>query len=167
MRRLIYPLLFVLLAGCAGYTLGPIQPTFMKGVHRVAVPVFRNTTVAADVEALSTTTVIQQIQQDGTYEVTGADHADAIVEGTISSVQRTRARALVGNVLASSEFSLTVIIHVRVVRPNSGELLGQRDVYGTSSFFTGNDISAQERQALPLAIQDAAVQLVSYLSEGW
>jgi hypothetical protein len=167
MRGILPFMVALLLAGCAGYTLGPIPPTYMKGIHKIAVPVFRNTTTAADVEALSTTTVIKQIQQDGTYEVVGVDQADAVVEGVISSVQRTRARALTGNVLASLEFNLNVTIHVRIVRPVTNELLGERDVAGVSSFFTGNDIAAQERQALPLAMEDAAVQLVSYLSEGW
>jgi hypothetical protein len=167
MRSLFCFLVALGLAGCAGYTLGPIPPTYMKGIHKVAIPVFRNTTTAADVEALSTTTVIKQVQQDGTYEVVGVDQADAIVQGVISSVQRTRARALTGNVLASEEFNLNVTIHVRVVRPATGELLGEREVSGVSSFFTGNDIAAQERQALPLAMEDAAVQLVSFLSEGW
>src|ERR1700676_331986 len=134
MRSLFCFLVALGLAGCAGYTLGPIPPTYMKGIHKVAIPVFRNTTTAADVEALSTTTVIKQVQQDGTYEVVGVDQADAIVQGVISSVQRTRARALTGNVLASEEFNLNVTIHVRVVRPASGELLGEREVSGVSSF---------------------------------
>jgi len=167
MRKIFFLSVAVFLVGCVGYTLGPIPPTFMKGIHRIAVPIFRNTTVTADVEALATTTVIKQIQQDGTYEVTGVDHSDAIVEGVISNVQRYRARYLRGNVLASYEYRLQLTIHVQVVRPTTGELLGQRDVIGTSSFFTGSDIAAQERQAIPQAVEDAAAQLVSYLSEGW
>jgi hypothetical protein len=167
MRRIFPFIVVLLLAGCAGYTVGPIPPTYMKGIHKIAVPVFRNTTTAADVEALTTTTAIKQLQQDGTFEIAGVDQADAIVQGTITSVQRTRARALTGNVLASLEFNLNLTIHIRVIRPNTGELLGERDVFGVSSFFTGNDIAAQERQALPLAAEDAAVQLASYLTEGW
>jgi hypothetical protein len=31
----------------------------------------------------------------------------------------------------------------------------------------GNDIFQQETQAIPLAVQDLAVQFVSFLSEGW
>jgi hypothetical protein len=155
------------LTGCVGYTLGPTPPTFMKGVQRVAVPIFKNTTIEADVEALSTTTVIKQIQEDGTYEVSGVDQADAVVVGTIVGVERTKARSLQGNVLASSEFNLRVTIDFRIVRPNTNELLGQREIEGDTSFFVGNDTASQEREAIPLAIQDAAVQFVSFLSEGW
>jgi hypothetical protein len=139
----------------------------MKGVRRVAVPIFKNATVAPDVEALATTTVIKQIQEDGTYEVTGVDQADAVVIGTISSVERTKARSLQGNVLASSEFNLHVTIDFRIERPNTAQLMAQRSIEGDTSFFVGNDIFTQERGAIPLAVQDAAVQFVSFLSEGW
>jgi hypothetical protein len=40
-------------------------------------------------------------------------------------------------------------------------------VEGTSRFFVQNDVPAQERQALPLAFEDASVQATSFLTEGW
>jgi Lipopolysaccharide-assembly len=155
------------LVGCAGYTLGPTPPTYMKGVQKIAVPILKNATIAPDIEALATTTVIRQIQQDGTYQVTGADQADAIVVGTITSVDRSKARSLVGNVLASAEFNLRITIDFRIERPITQQLLARRIVEGDTSFFVGNDTASQERQAIPLAVQDAAVQFVSYLTEGW
>jgi hypothetical protein len=160
-------LLALALAGCAGYTVGPIQPTFMKDVHRVAVPIFDNHTNEPDIEALATTTLIKQLQQDGTYQVTRADQADAEIKGIITDVIRSQARALTGNVLASSEFNLTVRIHLNVIDAHTKATLSQRDVEGTSRFFVQNDVTAQERQALPLAVEDASVQAASFLSEGW
>ncbi|HEY1478033.1 MAG TPA: LPS assembly lipoprotein LptE [Chthoniobacterales bacterium] len=154
-------------SGCAGYTLGPTPPTYMKGVRSVAVPIFKNTTITPDVEALATTTVIKQIQEDGSYQVTGLDQADAVVRGTIYLIDRLKSRSLTGNVLASAEFNLRVIIDFRIERPNTGELLGSKRIEGDTSFFVGNDIFTQEREAIPLAVQDAAGQLVSFLSEGW
>jgi hypothetical protein len=139
----------------------------MRGIHRVAVPIFKNVTVAPDIQAMATTTVIKQIQQDGTYEVTGVDQADAVVLGTIGSVERTKARSLQGNVLASAEFNLRVEINFRIERANTSQILGQRTVEGTTSFFVGNDTAVQENQAIPLAVEDAAIQFVSFLSEGW
>jgi Lipopolysaccharide-assembly len=165
-KSLFLPML-VSLVGCAGYTLGPTPPTYMKGVQKIAVPILKNATIAPDIEALATTTVIRQIQQDGTYQVTGASQADAIVVGTITSVDRSKARSLVGNVLASAEFNLRITIDFRIERPDTQQLLGRRIVEGDTSFFVGNDVSSQERQAVPLAVQDAAVQFVSYLTEGW
>ena len=167
MGKLLFLMFAGCLAGCAGYTLGPVPPTYMKGIRRVAVPIFKNAGIAADVEALATTAVIKQIQQDGTYEVTGVDQADAIVLGTIAGVRRTKARSLQGNVLASSEFNLRVTINFRIEKPGTSEIIGQKNVEGVSSFFVGNDTASQERQAIPLAVEDAAVQFTSYLSEGW
>jgi hypothetical protein len=167
MGKILILLLAGWLAGCASYTVGPIPPTYMKGVHHIAVPVFRNVTIHPDIEALATTAVIKQIQQDGTYEVTGVDQADAVVDGTIASVSRTKARSLQGNVLASSEFNLRVTINFRIEKAGTTQVIGQRNVEGVSSFFVGNDAATQERQAIPLAVEDAAVQFTSYLSEGW
>jgi hypothetical protein len=167
MGRLLFLIFAGCFAGCAGYTLGPIPPTYMKGVHRVAVPIFKNVTISPDIEALATTVVIKQIQQDGTYEVTGVDQADAVVVGTIASIQRTKARSLQGNVLASSEFSLRITINFRIEKAGNGELVGERNIEGVTSFFVGNDVASQDREAIPLAVEDAAVQFTSYLSEGW
>jgi Lipopolysaccharide-assembly len=167
MRKLLFLVFAGFLAGCAGYTLGPVPPTYMKGIHHVAVPIFKNATISPDLEALATTAVIRQIQQDGTYEVTGVDQADAVVLGTIASVHRTRARSLQGNVLASSEFNLRVAINFRIERPGTAEVLGQKYVEGVTSFFVGNDTTSQEREAIPLAVEDAAAQFTSFLSEGW
>ncbi len=111
--------------------------------------------------------MIKQIQEDGTYEVTGVDQADAVVVGTIAIRERTKARSLQGNVLASAEFNLRMTIDFRIERPNTGQLMAARTIEGVTSFFVGNDIFTQEREAIPLAVQDAAVQFVSFLSEGW
>ncbi len=167
MGRLFLCILIGCFLGCAGYTLGPIPPTFMKGVRAVAVPIFKNTTITPDVEAIATNTVIKQIQEDGTFEVTGVDRSDAVVVGTIFLIDRLKSRSLQGNVLASAEFTLRVIIDFRIEKPNTGQLLAARRIEGDTSFFVGNDIFTQERIAIPLAVQDAAVQFVSFLSEGW
>jgi hypothetical protein len=46
--RGIISLVVALLCGCAGYTVGPIQPTFVKGVRTVADPIFGNKTKPGD-----------------------------------------------------------------------------------------------------------------------
>ncbi len=157
----------LVLSGCAGYTVGPIQPTFMKDIHRIAVPIFENRTVEPDIDALATTTVIKQIQQDGTYEIVGLDQADAELKGEILDVVRAKARSVVGNILASSEFNLLVKLRFSVVNSHTGAVMGSREIQGASRYFVGNDVQTQEHQAIPLAVEDAAVQVTSFLSEGW
>jgi hypothetical protein len=70
-------------------------------------------------------------------------------------------------VLASAEFNLRMTINFRIERPNTSQLMGLKVVDGSTSFFVGNDVASQEREAIPLVVQDAATQFVSYLTEGW
>src|ERR1700741_5181205 len=124
MGRLLFLILTGFFAGCAGYTLGPTPPTYMKGIRRIAVPIFKNDTISPDVEALATTAVIKQIQKDWTYQFIGVDQADAVFLRTIAAVHRTRSRTLQGNVLASTEFNLRVTINFSVQKAAASEVIG-------------------------------------------
>ena len=58
---------------------------------------------------LVTDTVIKQLQQDGTYQITNGDKADATLTGEISRITRAPARSVRGNVLATTEFALWLV----------------------------------------------------------
>ncbi len=157
-----------LLNGCASYRLGPIVPKTMEGVKTVAVPTFENDTLIPRLEVLAAGSVIKQIQQDGTFQVEGESTADVIIEGKIVGVRRHGSRSVRGNVLASREYTLSVSFEYVVTRRSTGERLDSGKVTGNTSFFvSGNDVNQDERQAIPLALEDAAVRLVSRISEGW
>ena len=46
--------LAVSLGGCAGYRIGEIKPQYLKDVHSIAVPAFKNNTFIPRIEALVT-----------------------------------------------------------------------------------------------------------------
>jgi hypothetical protein len=155
------------LTGCLGYHIGPAKPYYLRDVRTIAIPTFENKTLIPRVEVLVTGTVIKQFQQDGTFRIGSGDSADATLKGEISSINRSPARSVRGNVLATSEFNLTVRVKYRLVGPD-GKLLGPPgEAVGTTSFFVGTDVTTDERQALPLATEDLATRLVTQLSEGW
>ena len=164
--RVLAPVL-LLLGGCAGYHLGPIKPTFMADVKTIAVPVFKNDTLEPRIEVLITGAIIKQIQQDGTYRIASADRADVVLEGTLKEIRRHASRSIRGNVLATREFTDTITIEYRLVRCDNGHEIDRHEVTGQTSFFVTGDLQQDERQALPLAAQDAAVRLVNQISEGW
>jgi PBP1b-binding outer membrane lipoprotein LpoB len=164
---LLLPVAALLLAGCAGYHIGPIKPTYLKKVNTIAVPSFKNETLVPRLEVMLANNVISQLQQDGTYQIGTMEDADAILEGKIVSIDRQAARSLVGNVLATTEFNLLLKIDYTLTDRITGKQLAKRTVIGTTSFFVGGDVQQDEQQALPLAAEKAAVQIVSYLSEGW
>lgn len=167
------------LSGCLGYHIGPAKPNYLRDVHTLAVPTFENKTLLPRIEVLVTDTVIKQFQQDGTYRITSGDKADATLKGEIIRVARSPARSVIGNVLATSEFNLTLRVKYKLVGPDGKPLMPPGEVVGTTSFFvsstaaqSGNqqvlgDVTTDERQALPLATEELANHLVTQLSEGW
>jgi outer membrane lipopolysaccharide assembly protein LptE/RlpB len=157
----------LLLSGCLGYQIGEIKPSVLRDVHIIAVPTFANKTLLPRIDVLVTDSVIKQLHQDGTYRVAEEDQADAVLKAEIIEVTRIPARSVRGNVLATSEFNLTMHVKYTVVSHAGAVLMPPSDVIGTTSFFVGTDVTTDERQALPLAAEELADHLVTQLSEGW
>ena len=158
---------FLLLTGCLGYHVGPVKPSVLRDVHGIAVPTFENKTLLPRIEVLITDSVIKQLQQDGTYRIANENNADAILKAEISEIIRTPARSLRGNVLATTEFNLAMHVKYKLETPSGTVLMPSTEVVGTTSFFVGEDVTTDERQALPLAAEELAIHLVTQLSEGW
>lgn len=156
----------LLLAGC-GYKLGEIRPTPMRSVRTLAIPTFKNRTYEPRIEVLLADTTIKQFQQDGTYTIVSDNSSDAILYCTVTRVDRRPLRSVTNNVLATSEFMLEMDVAYEVVDRVTGVQLMSGRVRGDTSFFTSPDIQTDERQAIPVAAQDMAIQLVSEISEGW
>ena len=116
MRTFAALVLAAALGGC-GYRVGDVKPKYLSAVHTIAVPTFSNRTFLPRIEALTTDTVIKQLQQDGTFRITNEDKADAVLKGEIRSVVRAPLRSLRGNALATTEFNLTLIRPLYLDRP--------------------------------------------------
>jgi hypothetical protein len=166
------------LIGCLGYHIGPVKPYYLRDVHSISVPMFKNHTLVPHIEALVTDTVIKQFQQDGTFQIASGENADATLTGEIYSITRTPARSLRENVLATTEFNLGLILKYTLIGRDGKPLAPPDQVSGTTSFFVSNgnttnnsnitgDVTTDEQQALPLATEDLATRLVAQLSEGW
>ena len=167
MKALFATLFCLVLAGCLGYHVGPVKPYYLRDVHNIAVPTFKNRTLVPRIEVLVTDTVIKQLQQDGTFQITNDDKADATLSGEISRITRAPARSVRGNVLATTEFSLVLVVKYSLTGRDGKQLVPPNDVVGQTSFFVSSDVTSDERQALPLATEDLASRLVSQVSEGW
>jgi hypothetical protein len=159
--------LVFLVPGCAGYHLGPAKPPYLKDVHSIGIPVVRNYTLLPRIEGLVTETIIRQVQQDGTYKVAGPTEGDATLVCYVQKIQRTPARSVSGNILLTAEFELDMGIRFQLIERSTGLILDSGIVDGTTSFFVSNDVEQDERQAVPLAAEQAAIRLVSQISEGF
>lgn len=169
-----FPLLLALaffLTGC-GYHLGEIKPTPMRRVTTLAVNSFKNQTLIPRIEVQTADAVVKQFQQDGTYRIESADRADAIIEGTIVSVQRQPMRVFASNVLQTSEFELTLTVSYRVIDRTTGAVILQGTAVGVTPFFTqtdrvNSDLVTNQNMNYPIAAQRMAEKLVSKVAEGW
>jgi hypothetical protein len=155
------------LSGCLGYHIGPVKPYYLREVHSIAVPTFKNRTLVPRIEVLVTDTIIKQLQQDGTFQVASGNKADATLNGEVFRIARTPARSVRGNVLATTEFALALSVKYSLTGKNGEQLAAANEAVGTTSFFVSSDVTTDERQALPLATEDLATRLVSQISEGW
>jgi hypothetical protein len=155
------------ISGCLGYQIGPVKPYYLRDVHSIAVPTFTNRTLVPRVEVLVTDTLIKQFQQDGTFQITTDDKADATLTGEISRISRVPARSVRGNVLATTEFALGLTVRYTLTTRDGKQVSGPAEVTGNTTFFVSSDVTSDERQALPLATEDLATRLVAQLSEGW
>ncbi len=160
--------LLLLFTGCAGYHIGARVPKKMTGVKTIAVPTFHNETLVPRLEALAASTLVKQFQQDGTFEIRTPQDADVILAGSIDRIRRQGARSVRSDIVKQQEFDLTVTMSYTLTRRGSEEKIDEGIVTGQTSFFvSGNDVNQDERQAIPLAIEKAAVNIVSRVTTGW
>lgn len=163
----------LVLTGCAGYHVGSSKPSSMREVRSVAVLAFQNKTLEPRMEVLFANALIKQIQQEGAYRVSSEEESDAVIHGTLERIDRSPARGLRSDFFQTTEFNLNVQVRIKVVERASGKILLSQSVTGNSSFFvsstspTTGDVNKDERQAIPMAAEDAAQKLASYLSDGW
>jgi hypothetical protein len=167
LKALLATLICFALGGCLGYHIGPVKPYYLRDVHTIAIPTFKNHTLVPRIDVLVTDTVIKQLQQDGTYQITSGEKADATLTGEITRITRAPARSVRGNVLATTEFSLWLVVKFSLTGRDGTQLVPPNDVIGITTFFVSSDVTSDERQALPLATEDLANRLVTQISEGW
>jgi outer membrane lipopolysaccharide assembly protein LptE/RlpB len=167
MNRVVAAVILCALMGGCGYKLGEIRPTPMRSVRTLAVLTFKNKTYEPRVEVLLADTLIKTLQEDGTYTIVSDDTADAIMNCTVNKVERRSLRSVQNNVLATAEFGLYLDIAYEVTDRVTGSILKKGRVTGRSAFFTNTDLQTAERQAIPIAARNAAVQLTTEVAEGW
>ena len=91
MRQLLFPAALrsgpVLLAGCAGYHLGPVNGA-VAGEKSIEVLPFNNQTLQPRLGDALTQALREELQTDGTYHLATRDPGDVVVTGVITSYNR-------------------------------------------------------------------------------
>ena len=156
------------LEGCAGYRLGDVSGRNLQGVRSVYVPVAKNASLTPDLQVIATDAIIQRFNSDGALEVNQNNNADSELDVTIATVKSTPIASSTNNILVTAQYQLTITAKVTYVNRKLGRKIFENvTATGNTTFFTQSDIQEGERQALPLAANDLANNVVELVTEGW
>jgi hypothetical protein len=156
------------LAGCAGYRVGNTSGREIQGVRSVYVPTVKNTSLEPDLQLTVTNAVIRRFNNDGTLEVNQSQFADSELDVVITNVDHTPIRSSTNDILVTAEYQVTIQATVTYVNRKLGrKIFENASISGSTTFFTQSDIQEGERQAIPLAAEDLANNIVKQVTEGW
>jgi hypothetical protein len=158
----------LLLVSCAGYRLGNSGPASLANVRSITVPMFSNATLFPRGEAMATSAVTDALIQDGTYQISSIDKADAVLEGSLSRLEFSSLRGSRVNVLRPEELENTVTLQwsLRDAR-NPTRILASGISEGSSIFFAASNLQTARSNAMPDALERASAALVSTLANGF
>ena len=156
------------LVSCAGYRLGGIKPAALAHVKTIAVPMFANATLHPRAEALATSAVANAMVLDGTYRIVRRDQADAVLEGSLASINYTAIRSSRRDTNHPEELANTVTLRwtLRDAK-NPIKILASGSSMGISQFYVAANLQTARNNALPDALEKAGEALVSRLANGY
>jgi hypothetical protein len=167
-RLVVLLALLLSLDGCAGYRVGNTSGRTLQGVRSVYVPMARNTSLVPDLQMTVTNAVIRRFNTDGTLETNQSQNADSEIDIVITDVEHVPIRSSSNDILVTAEYQLNLKATVTYVNRKLGrKIFENAQMQGTTSYFTQSDIQEGERQALPLAAEDLANNIVKQVTEGW
>lgn len=156
----------LLLAGCAGYHLGPVKPGVQAGEESVEVLPFNNQTLQPRLGSALTQALREQLQTDGTYHLATHGAGDVVVTGVITGYGRRAVSFLSSDVSTPGDYRVTMTAHVTAREHTTGKVLLDRNVTGETLVHVSSDLMNSERQAIPLLTQDLAQNITELLTEG-
>lgn len=170
MKPLLWLPLCAFLCSCANYKMGNTpKGGGLEDIRVLYVPTAVNETDETAVPGPVTNAILQEIDRDGTFRHARQDESDAILEVTVKKIERSPIQQSVEQYLTTLQYQLTLTLEYRVYSmKDKKEVIAKTTATGYTTFFVQGDQTESQRQALPLAAQNAAQNLVSSLaSRGW
>ncbi|MBM3880239.1 MAG: hypothetical protein FJ387_11055 [Verrucomicrobia bacterium] len=154
-----------LLAGCAGYRLGPTAG-FPAGSRTVRVGAFLNNTREPRLADAVVHALRKRFQQDGTFRLATHDPGDVLLTGTILRYDRTPVSFQPSDIITARDYEIYLTVHVVAEESGTGRKLVDREVRGRTVLRSGADLASAERQALPVLAEDWAYHAAAHLVDG-
>lgn len=155
----------VLLAGCAGYHLGPVNGA-VAGEKSIEVLPFNNQTLQPRLGDAVTQALRERLQVDATYHLATHGPGDVVVSGVITRYNREGLSYLNNDVTTTENYRVGIVAHVIAHDRATGKVLLDKNVNGYTLINVGTDLADSERQSLPLLAEDLARNITELLTEG-
>jgi hypothetical protein len=154
----------LLLAGCAGYTLGPTNG-LAAGEKKIQITPFLNHTLEPRLGDSVTTALRRSIQRDGTYHLATRGDADIIVTGVLTGYKRHELNFEPRDVLTVQDFRVSVTAQI-----TARDIATGNSTNWTTTAYTlvrvGSDLTSSERQAMPVLADELAKNVTGSLVDG-
>tara|TARA_B100000676_G_C17979997_1_gene788414 strand:+ start:493 stop:1029 length:537 start_codon:yes stop_codon:yes gene_type:complete len=151
--------------GCVGYVAGPTNG-LPAGAQSVRVEFFKNETLEPRLVVAVNRALKRNLQQDGTYTLETRGNADLVVTGELTEFLRNGVSYTPGDSLTVKDYSMSLTAHIKVTRPGTGEVVYEGEITGNSTVRVGNDLTAGQRQAVPIIADHLARQATSFIVDG-
>jgi Lipopolysaccharide-assembly len=155
----------LILAGCAGYRLGPTNGA-VAGARTVQIVPFVNKTLKPELSDYIMNSLRKNLQQDGTYRIETQDDGDIILSGVVTAYQRSELALQPADVLTVLDYQITMTAQITARERTTGKIIFSKAVNGRTSLQAGNDLTSAERQAIPLMTDDLAKKTTALLVDG-
>lgn len=153
------------LAGCAGYHLGPTGNQIAGGKSVQIVP-FVNRTPEARLADAVTAAVRKELQRDGTLQLATHDAGDVIVTGALIRYERREVSLVPEDVATVRDYNVSLTAQVTARERGTGKVLFDRPITSYTLIRAGANLANTERQALPLLATDLARRITALLADG-
>ena len=155
----------LLLAGCAGYTLGPTNG-LPAGERSVQIVPFMNQTLEPRLTDEVTQQMRKQLQRNGTFRLATHDDGDIVINGVINKYERHELSFSRNDTLTAKDYRIIITAQVTARERGTGNILLDQPVTGYTMIRVGSDIVSSERQGLPLLAADLARNITDLLADG-
>jgi len=146
--------------GCAGYHIGP------AGERSVQIQFFKNETFEPRLATEVNRAMKREFQKDGTYTLETQSEGDLIVSGKLIGFRRNGVSYKPGDVLTVQDYTMGLSAEITVINRATGEEIFKETLTGTATVRVGNDLTAGQRQAVPIIAGKLAEQAVLHIVDG-
>jgi hypothetical protein len=144
--------------GCASYHVGPNKR--IAGARSVEVKFFKDETFVPRLATAVNRAMKSEFQDDGTYSLETQSEGDLVVTGRLTNFRRNGVSYKPDDVLTVQDYTMELTAEIKVYKRGNPDPIFRETIIGTAVVPARNDLTAGQRQAVPIIAAKLAEQAV-------